>query len=89
MNVIYTGPKDKGDISSEFHARGEKGKRLRLAKGKPVEVPDDMAAAMIAGDGPYKGHNFVEAPPKDEDETSTADAATPTAQRKPGAANRS
>lgn len=60
--ITYGGPTSRDDISTEFIVRepaeeGKKGKPVRLRKGLPLEVSDELAAVLTGDDAP-KGHKF-------------------------------
>lgn len=58
-NVIYKGPTNRDDISTEYVIRDADRKpyTLRVGSRTGTEVPDEVAARLLGDDSP-KGHKF-------------------------------
>lgn len=56
--VVYEGPTDKADISTEFHIEDEDGDFFRLYLDQPVPVSDSLSKELLGDSERCEGHQF-------------------------------
>lgn len=67
MRIEYTGTSDFQEFSkADFAQAGVEQGKLSFPKNKPVEVPDEVAQALLSKEGVFGSFSFSEA--KDEPE---------------------